>query len=72
MKILINILPIHEILFAMQLMIIRMQLTDYLKESADFAIVVGGYNSSNTSHIVENCVKKKLHTYFISAEENKF
>ncbi len=39
-----------------------------LKESADFAIVVGGYNSSNTSHIVELC-KEKLPTYFISSEE---
>ncbi len=39
-----------------------------LKESADFAIVVGGYNSSNTSHIVELC-ENKLPTYFISSEE---
>lgn len=39
-----------------------------LKESADFAIVVGGYNSSNTSHIVELC-EEKLLTYFISSEE---
>lgn len=39
-----------------------------LKESADFAIVVGGYNSSNTSHIVELC-EEKLPTYFISSEE---
>ena len=36
---------------------------------ADFAIVVGGYNSSNTSHLVELC-EKKLPTYFIrSADE---
>ncbi|HQF42975.1 MAG TPA: 4-hydroxy-3-methylbut-2-enyl diphosphate reductase [Ignavibacteriaceae bacterium] len=34
---------------------------------ADFAIVVGGYNSSNTSHIVEIC-EEKLTTYFISSE----
>jgi 4-hydroxy-3-methylbut-2-enyl diphosphate reductase len=40
-----------------------------LKESADFAIVVGGYNSSNTSHIVELC-EEKLPTYFISSAEN--
>lgn len=40
-----------------------------LKEEADFAIVVGGYNSSNTSHIVELC-EQKLRTYFISSEEN--
>ncbi|MBK7632143.1 MAG: 4-hydroxy-3-methylbut-2-enyl diphosphate reductase [Ignavibacteriales bacterium] len=39
-----------------------------LKEDADFAIVVGGYNSSNTSHIVELC-DEKLPTYFISSEE---
>ena len=39
-----------------------------LKESADFAIVVGGYNSSNTAHIVELC-EEKLPTYFISSEE---
>jgi 4-hydroxy-3-methylbut-2-en-1-yl diphosphate reductase len=39
-----------------------------LKESADFAIVVGGYNSSNTSHIVELC-EEKLSTYFISSEK---
>lgn len=39
-----------------------------LQEQADFAIVVGGYNSSNTSHIVELC-EEKLPTYFISSEE---
>jgi 4-hydroxy-3-methylbut-2-enyl diphosphate reductase len=39
-----------------------------LKISVDFAIVVGGYNSSNTSHIVELC-EAKLPTYFISSEE---
>lgn len=39
-----------------------------LEEKADFAIVVGGYNSSNTSHIVELC-EEKLGTYFISSEE---
>lgn len=37
-----------------------------LEEPADFAIVVGGYNSSNTSHIVELC-EEKLPTYFISS-----
>jgi len=40
-----------------------------LKEDADLAIVVGGYNSSNTSHIVELC-EKELPTYFISSELN--
>jgi 4-hydroxy-3-methylbut-2-enyl diphosphate reductase len=39
-----------------------------LKENADLAVVVGGYNSSNTSHIVELC-EKKLPTYFISSEK---
>lgn len=39
-----------------------------MKEDADFAIVVGGYNSSNTSHIVELC-EAKFRTYFISSEE---
>ncbi len=36
-----------------------------LEYKADLAIVVGGYNSSNTSHIVELC-EDKLPTYFIS------
>ena len=39
-----------------------------LESPADFAIVVGGYNSSNTSHIVELC-EEKLPTYFISSAE---
>jgi len=39
-----------------------------LKTEADIAIVVGGYNSSNTSHLVELC-EEKLATYFISSEE---
>lgn len=37
-----------------------------LKTDANLAIVVGGYNSSNTSHIVELC-EEKLPTYFISS-----
>lgn len=36
-----------------------------LREYADLAIVVGGYNSSNTSHLVELC-EEKLPTYFIA------
>jgi len=36
-----------------------------LKEQADLAIVLGGYNSSNTSHIVELC-EEKVPTYYIS------
>ncbi len=39
-----------------------------LQTEADLAIVVGGYNSSNTSHLVELC-EEKLPTYFISSEE---
>lgn len=39
-----------------------------LNSNADFAIVVGGYNSSNTSHIVELC-EEKLPVYFISGED---
>jgi 4-hydroxy-3-methylbut-2-en-1-yl diphosphate reductase len=39
-----------------------------LETDADFAIVVGGYNSSNTSHIVELC-ERKFPTYFINSEE---
>lgn len=34
---------------------------------ADLAIVVGGYNSSNTSHLVELC-EEKLTTFFINNE----
>ena len=36
-----------------------------LEAPADIAIVVGGYNSSNTSHLVELC-EQKLPTYFIN------
>ena len=39
-----------------------------LNVNADLAIVVGGYNSSNTTHIVELC-EKKFKTYFVSSEE---
>jgi 4-hydroxy-3-methylbut-2-enyl diphosphate reductase len=42
--------------------------TGMLHTDADFAIVVGGYNSSNTSHLVELC-EEKIPTYFISNEE---
>lgn len=37
-----------------------------LETEADFAIVVGGYNSSNTSHLVELC-EEKLPTYYIDS-----
>ncbi|HEY0742238.1 MAG TPA: 4-hydroxy-3-methylbut-2-enyl diphosphate reductase [Chryseosolibacter sp.] len=39
-----------------------------LETDADFAVVVGGYNSSNTSHIVELC-ERKFPTYFINSEQ---
>ncbi len=38
-----------------------------LQERADIAVVIGGYNSSNTSHLVELC-EEKLPTYFINDE----
>jgi 4-hydroxy-3-methylbut-2-en-1-yl diphosphate reductase len=40
-----------------------------LQNQADFAIVVGGYNSSNTSHLVELC-EEKLPTFFIQSHES--
>lgn len=40
-------------------------LLDY---DADFAIVAGGYNSSNTAHIVDLCAEK-LPTYFIESQQ---
>ena len=39
---------------------------ELLNNTADFAIVVGGYNSSNTTHLVELC-EQKVPTYFISS-----
>jgi 4-hydroxy-3-methylbut-2-en-1-yl diphosphate reductase len=41
---------------------------ELLETDADIAIVVGGYNSSNTSHIVELC-ERKFPTYFINSEK---
>lgn len=44
---------------------------ELLETGAHLAVVVGGYNSSNTSHIVELC-ERKFPTYFInSANEIK-
>lgn len=40
---------------------------ELLETDADLAIVVGGYNSSNTSHIVELC-ERKFPTYFINSD----
>lgn len=42
--------------------------TGLLTTPADLAIVVGGYNSSNTSHLVELC-EEKLPTYFINGSD---
>lgn len=41
---------------------------ELLKLDADLAIVVGGYNSSNTSHLVELC-ERKFRTFFINSEK---
>ena len=38
-----------------------------LEQDADMALVIGGYNSSNTSHLAELC-ELKLPTYYISDE----
>jgi 4-hydroxy-3-methylbut-2-enyl diphosphate reductase len=42
--------------------------TGMLQTEANLAVVVGGYNSSNTSHLVELC-EEKLATYFIDGED---
>ena len=39
-----------------------------LEKEADLAIVVGGYNSSNTTHLVE-LLEQKFPTYFIQSKE---
>ncbi|HEX8332021.1 MAG TPA: 4-hydroxy-3-methylbut-2-enyl diphosphate reductase [Segetibacter sp.] len=39
-----------------------------VETKADLAIVVGGYNSSNTSHLVELC-EERLPTFFINSED---
>jgi 4-hydroxy-3-methylbut-2-enyl diphosphate reductase len=43
--------------------------TGMLEQEADLAIVVGGRNSSNTSHLVELC-EEKLPVYFIRSEDD--
>ncbi len=43
--------------------------TGMLEQTADLAIVVGGRNSSNTSHLVELC-EEKLPTHFIRSAED--
>jgi len=39
--------------------------TELMKDNADLAIVIGGYNSSNTAHLVE-LLEEKFTTYFIA------
>ena len=39
-----------------------------LQTDADLAIIAGGYNSSNTSHLVEK-KKKKLSSFFVNSAE---
>jgi 4-hydroxy-3-methylbut-2-enyl diphosphate reductase len=41
---------------------------ELMKENSDLAIVIGGYNSSNTSHLVE-LLEDKFITYFISGAD---
>ncbi|MEO8066179.1 MAG: 4-hydroxy-3-methylbut-2-enyl diphosphate reductase [Flavobacteriales bacterium] len=41
---------------------------ELLKQEADLALVVGGYNSSNTSHLVE-LLEGKFPTYFINGDK---
>jgi 4-hydroxy-3-methylbut-2-enyl diphosphate reductase len=45
----------------------QMATLELLKEEADMALVIGGYNSSNTSHLVE-LLEQKFPTYFIKDE----
>lgn len=40
---------------------------EILKEDAEIAFVIGGYNSSNTSHLVE-LLEQKFNTYYIKDE----
>lgn len=40
-----------------------------MEETADLALVIGGYNSSNTTHLVE-LLEQKFPTYFIKGEGN--
>lgn len=42
-----------------------------LETNSDIAFVVGGYNSSNTGHIVELC-ERKFRTFFISSADKIF
>jgi 4-hydroxy-3-methylbut-2-en-1-yl diphosphate reductase len=39
-----------------------------IEDSADLALVIGGYNSSNTTHLVELC-ERRFPTYFVAGPE---
>jgi 4-hydroxy-3-methylbut-2-enyl diphosphate reductase len=43
-------------------------ITGMLETDADIAVIVGGYNSSNTTHLVELC-EERLPTYFINGTD---
>lgn len=43
--------------------------SNMMEMEADLAMVIGGYNSSNTSHLVE-LLEQKLPTYFINNEQS--
>jgi 4-hydroxy-3-methylbut-2-enyl diphosphate reductase len=45
----------------------QMAVSGMLLNTADFALVIGGYNSSNTSHLVELC-ELQLPTFLINNE----
>ena len=40
-----------------------------MENEADFALIIGGYNSSNTTHLVE-LLEQKFPSYFINNKEN--
>ncbi len=57
-----------EIHFVMLQTITSLPYRACFQTPADLAIVVGGYNSSNTSHLVELC-EKELATYFVEGPD---
>ena len=44
---------------------------ELLKHDVDIAVIVGGYNSSNTTHLTE-LASQKVKTFFINSSENIF
>ncbi len=61
-------MPTPAILYVMLQMITKGAMVALLNTPADLAIVAGGYNSSNTTHLVE-LAEEKLPTYFISSAD---